>query len=136
MRIGEAAARAGVSCDTLRYYERQGLLPRPPRTPGGYRDYTESAINRVRFVRNALRFGFAVKQVSAFVKSRDSGKPPCREVRAAAERILDEMDRRIAELTAARADVHRMLAVWDERLAATPAGTPARLLDTIVDSRG
>lgn len=133
MRIGEAAARAGVSCDTLRYYERQGLLPRPPRTSGGYRDYTESVVERVRFARNALRFGFTVKQVSAFLKSRESGRPPCREVRAAAERILVEMDRKIAELTAARADVQRTLGVWDERLAATPAGAPARLLDSITE---
>jgi len=131
MRIGQAASLAGVTCDTLRYYERQGLLPRAPRTSSGYRDYTPSIVERVRFVRNALRFGFTVKQVSGFLKSRESGKPPCRQVRAAAEEILDRIDRQIAELTAARVDVERTLAVWDARLARTPDGAPARLLESI-----
>lgn len=131
MRIGQAAARAGVSCDTLRYYERQGLLPSPPRTAGGYREYSDSIVERVRFVRNALRFGFTVKQVSGFLKSRESGRPPCREVRAAAETILGRIDQQIAELSAARADVERTLVAWDERMAATPSGMPARLLESI-----
>jgi DNA-binding transcriptional MerR regulator len=131
MRIGQAAALAGVSCDTLRYYERQGLLPRPPRTDGGYRDYSASIVERVRFVRNALRFGFSVKQVAGFLKSKESGRPPCRDVRAAADAILGRIDQQIAELSAARVDVERTLAVWDERLAAAAPGKPAHLLDTI-----
>ena len=131
MRIGEAAALAGVSRDTLRYYERQGLLPRAPRTAAGYRDYPGSIVDRVRFVRSALRFGFNVKQVAGFLKSRESGHPPCRTVRAAGEQILVRIDQQIAELTAARADVTRTLAQWDQQLSATPAGTPARLLEAI-----
>lgn len=131
MRIGEAASRAGVSCDTLRYYERQGLLPRPPRTANGYRDYSAAIVEHVRFVRNALRFGFTIKQVSGFLRSRASGRPPCHQVRVAAEQILDRIDRQVAELIAARADVQRTLAEWDERLATTPAGQPARLLEAI-----
>lgn len=131
MRIGEAAAFAGVSCDTLRYYERQRLLPRAPRTSSGYRDYSDAIVERVRFVRNALRFGFSIKQTASFLKSRDSGRPPCRDVRAAGERILVEMDRKIDELTTARANVQRTLVAWDHRLATTPTGTPARLLESI-----
>lgn len=131
MRIGEAAARAGVSCDTLRYYERRGLLPRPPRTVSGYRDYSASIVDRVRFVRNALRFGFTIKQVSGFLHSRESGRPPCRQVRAAAAQILERIDQQIAELTAARADVHRTLIAWDDRLADAPPGKAAHLLESI-----
>lgn len=131
MRIGEAAARAGVSCDTLRYYERQGLLPRAPRTQSGYRDYSSSIVERVRFVRNALRFGFTVRQVAGFLRSRESGRPPCRQVRAAAEQILDRIDQQIADLTAARAEVEQTLAAWDQRLAAAAPGEPARLLEGI-----
>ena len=131
MRIGEAAARAGVSRDALRYYERQGLLPRCPRTAGGYRQYSDGIVERVRFVRNALRFGFSVKQVSGFLRSRDAGRPPCREVRAAGERILAEIDRQIQELTTTREEVRRTLVEWDRRLAASPPGRAARLLETI-----
>jgi DNA-binding transcriptional MerR regulator len=133
MRIGEAAARAGVSRDTLRYYERHGLLPRPPRTNGGYRVYSDAMVDRVRFARNALRFGFSVKQIARFFKSREAGRPPCREVRAAAEELRAAMDRQIEELTVARAAIERVLEAWDDRLAATPAGAPARLLETLPD---
>ena len=131
MRIGQAAALAGVSCDTLRYYERRGLLPRPPRTASGYRDYSASIVDRVRFVRNALRFSFTIKQVSGFLQSRELGRPPCRQVRAAAAQILERIDQQIAELTAARADVHRTLTAWDDRLADTPPGKAAHLLESI-----
>jgi len=133
-RIGEAAAHAGVSPDTLRYYERRGALPRAVRTSSGYRVYSAEAVARVRFVRNALRFGFSLKQIARFVQSRDAGHPPCREVRAAAERILSEMDRQIEELQAARADVRDALADWDRRLSRTPDGAPARLLETLPSS--
>ena len=60
-RIGEAAAHAGVSPDTLRYYERRGALPKAARTSAGYRVYSEEAVVRVQFARNALRFGFSLK---------------------------------------------------------------------------
>lgn len=129
--IGEAAAHAGVSPDTLRYYERRGALPKPARTTAGYRVYSEEAVARVQFVRSALRFGFSLKQIARFVQSRDAGHPPCREVRAAAERILTEMDRQIDELQAARATVREALVDWDRRLAGTPHGAPARLLETL-----
>ena len=56
--IGEAAARTGVSADTIRYYERIGLLPAPPRSDGGYRRYSEEGLARIVFVRSAARFGF------------------------------------------------------------------------------
>jgi DNA-binding transcriptional MerR regulator len=131
LRIGEAAAHAGVSPDTLRYYERRGALPKPARTSAGYRVYSEEALVRVQFVRNALRFGFSLKQIARFVQARDAGHPPCREVRAAAQRILIEMDRQIDELHAARATVRDVLVEWDRRLARTPDGAAARLLGTL-----
>lgn len=134
MRIKEAAARTGVSADTLRYYERQGLLPRSARTVAGYRDYTEASLERIRFVKNALRIGFSVKQVASFLRARDEGRPPCREVRAAGDRILADVDRRIVELSEARAELARTLEDWDRRLATAPAGQPARLLEAIPPS--
>src|ERR1044071_618323 len=91
-RIGEAARRAGVSPDLVRYYERVGVLPRPPRAAGGYRVYSEDAVARLLFVRNAIRFGFTSKELAGFLRARDSGRPPCHSVRVAGERLLKEMD--------------------------------------------
>src|SRR5437899_2081304 len=93
--IGEAARLAGTTPDTLRYYERAGVLPTRPRSPAGYREYSDAAIVSIRFVRNALAFGFSMRQVAAFVRARESGAPPCREVRLAGQRMLEEMDREI-----------------------------------------
>src|SRR5881394_2739814 len=68
--IGAAAARAGVSRDTLRYYERLGLLPAPPRSDAGYRRYSDEAVARIVFVRSAARFGFGLKELAGFLRAR------------------------------------------------------------------
>src|SRR5688572_19813839 len=71
--IGEAAARAGVSADAIRYYERVGVLPRPPRSDAGYRRYTDASVARIAFVRNAARFGFPLKELAGFLRAREKG---------------------------------------------------------------
>jgi MerR family copper efflux transcriptional regulator len=131
LRIGQVAAQAGISRDTLRHYERIGVLPKAARTSGGYRQYTASTVQRIRFVRNALRFGFSLKRIGQFLRARDAGRAPCRDVREEAALMASEMDRQIDEMIAARAAIREMLADWAERLATTPAGRPARLLDTL-----
>jgi len=129
--IGEAAARAGLSADTIRYYERIGVLPKPPRSAAGYRRYSDAHVGRIVFVRNAARFGFPLKELAGFLKSREKGQLPFRSVRAAGDRLLANLERQIAELTTARHDMLRTLADWDRRLAATPPGAPALLLESL-----
>lgn len=129
--IGEAAKRSGVSIDTIRFYERLGVLPKPPRSDGGYRRYTEASVARIAFVRRAAQFGFPLKELAAFLRARERGQPPCRSVRAAGARLLADMDRRIDELAQTRDDLAKTLAEWDGRLAATPSGAPARLLESL-----
>ena len=126
--IGEAARRAGISPDLIRYYERVGLLPRAPRTAGGFRYYSDATVARLLFVRNAIRFGFTSKELAGFLNARASGRPPCHSVRAAGQRLLKEMDERVMRLREARAAMADTLAAWDARLERTQAGSPAHLL--------
>jgi DNA-binding transcriptional MerR regulator len=90
----------------------------------------------VLFIRNAIRFGFSVKDLAVFIKKRDSGRPPCHAVRAEGARLLAEMDRQLEELTAARAAMAATLATWDSRLAQTSEGAPAHLLSTPAPTPG
>jgi DNA-binding transcriptional MerR regulator len=131
--IGEAARRADVSPDLIRYYERVGLLPRSQRTAGGFRRYSDDTVARLRFVRNAIRFGFTSKELAGFLKARDSGRPPCHAVRSAGQRLLKEMDDHLAVLQAARAAMAETLAAWDGILAKTSPGASAQLLTLLPD---
>ena len=124
LRIGEVAARTGVSCDTVRYYERLGLVPKPARTDAGYRQYPESAVRRISRP-SPLQFGFSL-EIGAFLRVREHGGAPSHDVRAAAERLLAEVDAGIRALTAVRRRMRATLKHWDRRLARTPDGRPAR----------
>jgi MerR family copper efflux transcriptional regulator len=131
LRIGELAERSGVSTDTIRYYERIGLMPKATRTSAGYREYGESAISQVRLVQNALHFGFSLKQVGAFLGVRRGGGAPCQNVRAAGAKILEAIERQIAELAVSRESIKETLTLWDLRLSQTPEGRQARLLEAL-----
>jgi DNA-binding transcriptional MerR regulator len=129
MKIGDLAAMSGLSRDTIRYYERIGLLGVPPRTDGGYRVYGEPAIKRLSVIRNARRFGFSLSQIRQFMKVRDSGGAPCAEVHRAAERRLDEVNAQMRELAILRRSMRTTLKRWNEKLDATPLGARAGLLE-------
>jgi DNA-binding transcriptional MerR regulator len=131
LTIGQVAERSGETRDTIRYYERLGLLPRAPRTPAGYRQYGTGVLNRLALIRNAQRFGFPLRQIATFLAVRDGGGQPCHDVRAAAERMLDAVERQMRELAAAREQMKSTLESWDARLAAAPRGRPAFLLDSL-----
>lgn len=131
LTIGDVVARTGESRDTIRYYERIGLVPPPIRTAAGYRQYRAGIVKRLALIRNAQRFGFSLREIRGFLGIRDGGGKPCHDVRAAAERMLGAVDRQIAELTAARRQMKATLKTWDATLAATPPDRPAFLLDTL-----
>jgi DNA-binding transcriptional MerR regulator len=129
IRSGTLASLAGVSTDTLRYYERRGLLPRPPRDASGYRRYPQAAVVRVRVIQQALDAGFTVEDLARVFRQRDAGGAPCREVLRIAHVRLEELDERIAGLSALRKRLVGVVGEWEERLAVTPAGSRAGLLD-------
>jgi DNA-binding transcriptional MerR regulator len=131
LTIGRVAARTGETRDTIRYYERIGLLPEPMRTPAGYRQYREGVVNRLTLIRHAHRFGFSLREIAGFLGVRDGGGKPCHDVRAAAARMLEAVDRQVAELAATRARMKATLKKWDATLAATPANRRAFLLESL-----
>jgi DNA-binding transcriptional MerR regulator len=131
LTIGEVARLAGVTPDTIRYYERVGVVPRPSRTPAGYRQYGDGVVNRLAVIRNAQRFGFSLKELAEFLRVRDAGGKPCYQVREAARRILAAADQQIGALVRARREMRRTLKAWDRKLAATPERQPARLLEQL-----
>jgi len=131
LRIGQLAARAGVSADTIRHYDRLGLLPTTSRSPGGYRLFPAAVVQRVLLIRDAVRVGFALHQLATFLRAREAGGAPCHDVRATAAHILDAVDMEIADLTARRDALRAMLNDWDHRLAETPPNRPAHLLDAL-----
>ena len=127
-----AAARAtGVSTDTLRHYERQGLLPAVPRTAAGYRRYSAAAIDRVLLIQRALVIGFSLAELKRVLDLRDKGGAPCRSVRALVGERLDDLNQRIEQLVTLRDELRTLLRAWDARLASTPAGQRAQLLDAL-----
>lgn len=109
LRIGELARLATTSRDTLRYYERVGLLPRPPRTRSGYRLYDPSAADRVVFIRKAQALGLSLEEIRDVLRIAAAGTPPCEHVRAALNRRLHEVEARIGELESLRATLRRAL---------------------------
>jgi MerR family Zn(II)-responsive transcriptional regulator of zntA len=131
MQSGELANLAGVSTDTLRHYERMGLLRRPQRTESGYRQYTPQSLERVRLIRRALSVGFSLAELTAILKMRDNGEVPCNTVRKIAESKLQTVKHQITDLIAMRDQLESILKDWNSMLAHTPKGVPARLLESL-----
>lgn len=108
MRIGEVAERAGTTTKALRFYEQAGLLPAPHRTPSGYRDYDETALDRLRFVKAAQAAGLTLAEVADVIAVRERTGSPCQHVAALLDAHAGDLDARIAELNALRAEVQRL----------------------------
>src|SRR3954452_16350940 len=127
LRIGEVASRAGVSVDTVRFYERVGLLPEPERRPSGYREYAADTIGRVRLARELKDIGFTLAEIVDALAAHDAGGATCESERWRLDAVLDRVDARLAELSALRRRIVRAQdACTDGRCVFT---TPARATD-------
>jgi DNA-binding transcriptional MerR regulator len=131
IRSGELARLAGVSTDTLRHYERKGALAAPRRSVNGYREYETEALARVLLVRRALGVGFTLDELARIFRDRARGGVPCREVREMASAKLALIETRLSELEAVREDLQATIKGWDSRLARTPRGERAGLLEAL-----
>jgi MerR family transcriptional regulator, copper efflux regulator len=114
----DVARATGVSTDTLRHYERQGLLPRVARTAAGYRQYSAETVERVLLIQRALVVGFSLADLKRVLAVRDRGGSPCVSVRALVGERLEQLNRRIEELLALRDELRSLVTDWDGRLVA------------------
>ncbi|MEV4158426.1 heavy metal-responsive transcriptional regulator [Nocardia salmonicida] len=98
MKIGELAAASGLIPTTIRFYESQGLMPEPDRTPSGYRDYTDEHLTRLQFIRRAQTAGLSLREAGEILAIHDGGEQPCRHVREVLATRLDQVRAQIREL--------------------------------------
>jgi DNA-binding transcriptional MerR regulator len=110
LTVGQLAARAGVRADTIRYYERSGLLPEPNRTDGDHRRYGPADLDRMLFIRGAQRLGLRLAEIRELLAVRDTGACPCGPAETLLSEHIGEIDREIARLTALRAELSGMVA--------------------------
>lgn len=114
LQIGEVAKRAGVSIDTLRYYEKVRLLPRPRRSSGGFRLFAPEHIERVRFIKQAQELGFSLEEIKGLLATGDAEE--CRKVRDLLKRKLSELDNRLQSMKGFRRVLARHLTACEMEL--------------------
>jgi MerR family transcriptional regulator, mercuric resistance operon regulatory protein len=120
LSVGQLASRAGVRADTIRYYEREGLLPQPHRTDGDHRRYGSADVDRLLFIRGAQRLGLRLAEIRDLIAVRDTGRCPCGSAEVLLREHVAEIDRETARLTRLRAQLTGMIA----GLSAGSAGCP------------
>ena len=130
LRIGDLARATDTRVETIRWYEKQGLIPPPDRTSGNYRAYGEAALARLSFIRRAQDLGFSLDQVRALLQLASDEAGDCAEVDVLAQQHLDEIDRKIADLTALRGELSGLLT-------SCKGGTigKCRIIDTLAPRR-
>jgi Hg(II)-responsive transcriptional regulator len=114
VRSSEVATKAQVNVQTLRYYERRGLLAEPQRTSSGYRVYTPDAVQVVRFVKRAQQLGFTLDDIEDLLHLADGGPDSCQEAKAMARSRIADLQRRIDELAGMRDALARLVDTCDQ----------------------
>ena len=115
MKIGEVAKRTGIGVETLRFYERSGLLMQPARTEGGYRLYDTEALDTLEFIKRAQTLGFTLEEIKRIIAESRAGQSPCDEVREIVRQRLAELDERLEQMQRYREALARTLNQWDKR---------------------
>jgi len=108
LKVSDVAQQAGVSRDAVRFYEKEGLLPAPPRSPSGYREYDATAPQRIQFTKGAQEMGLKLAEIKELLEIQDKGACPCGHTRTIVERRLDEIDAEIARLSELRGELAEM----------------------------
>lgn len=111
MTISKVAKQAGVGVETVRFYERKGLVPQPPKPPtGGFRVYSAETVQRIRFIRQAQDLGFSLREIEDLLSLRMDPKTECADVRERAQTKLDELNRKIAQMKRIQGALEQLIA--------------------------
>jgi DNA-binding transcriptional MerR regulator len=124
MQIGTIAKKIGLSVDTIRFYERRFLLPRPPRTQGGFRKYAESDVETLGFIRRVQGLGFTLNEVSQLLELRRSRLQPCAPVRRRFEQKVDDVRRKLADLRKFKRELRTALRSCNKEMCKRSAHCP------------
>ena len=130
---GKLAASIGVSPDTIRHYERLGILPMSARTEGGYRIFQAEALERVVAVQRALKVGYTLAELAEIFRVRDGGAAPCKRAYGLAEEKLKKVRADMAALKETEKYLTRMLVDWKKRMRRAGPGQKAFLLSSLAD---
>lgn len=109
LKVSDIAGRVGITPDTVRYYERLGLLPQPERTPSGYRQYDEELADRLRFIKGAQRFGLRLEEIKDLLDIQDRGQCPCGHTQELLRARVTEVDEEMRRLRRMRRDLLQMI---------------------------
>lgn len=108
LRVSELADLAGVSSDTIRYYEKEGLLPLPARSPSGYREFDADLAERLRFIKGAQSFGLKLTEIREVLEIHDKGACPCGHTKALLEKHMAEIDIEMKRLRSLKRDLAQL----------------------------
>lgn len=114
LKIGEVAKQTGIGIETLRFYERSGLLDEPVRTEAGYRLYGADALTTLEFIKRAQVLGFTLTEIKRIISESRAGESPCDEVREIVRQRLVELDERLRQMQLYRDAVAKTLRQWDK----------------------
>ncbi|HKY27112.1 MAG TPA: heavy metal-responsive transcriptional regulator [Pyrinomonadaceae bacterium] len=114
LKIGQVAKTSGIGIETLRFYEKSGLLDSPSRTESGYRIYNADVLERLDFIKRAQVLGFSLDEIKRIIADKRAGQSPCAEVREIVRRRLMELDARMREMKQYRKELASALDEWDE----------------------
>lgn len=115
LTIGQLARQAGVNVETVRYYERRALLPEPPRTRAGYRQYSPDAVRRIGFIKQAQELGFTLREIAGLLALRVDPETNCEAVEAQAVDAITRIDAKVAELERMRVALRKLVKACDAR---------------------
>lgn len=108
LKVSDVARRAGISPDAVRFYEKEGLIASPPRSPSGYREYDETTPQRIRFIKDAQELGLKLSEIGELLEIQDRGACPCGHTKTLVVRRIEEIDSEIERLSALRSSLAAM----------------------------